>query len=131
MDGFSDFVLNCSKTEMSEKRHVLFEQIKGHIFYNISSWPRDMESLFWRKPIDDQQVFQLLLFPVENGCLPWLATHWILSSAFWKKTKTIIRLNQIQWILSNRSKENNIWFYFDLHFKKYVYLDGTPRYLTN
>ena len=65
MDGFSDFVLNCSKAEMSEKRHTLSEQINGDMFYNISSWPRD------------------------------------------------------------------IWFYFDLHFKKYVYLDGTPRYLTN
>ena len=101
------------------------------MFYNISSWPRDMESLFWRKPIGDQQAFQLLFFLVENGCPPWLATHWILSSTFWKKTKTIIRLNQIKWILSNCSKKNNIWFYFDLHFKKYVYLDGTPRYLTN
>ena len=29
MDAFSDFVLNCSRTEMSEKRHILFEQING------------------------------------------------------------------------------------------------------
>ena len=36
MDGFSDFVLNCSKTEMSERRQVLFEQINGNLFYNIS-----------------------------------------------------------------------------------------------
>ena len=70
--GFSDFVLNCSKTEMSEKRHVLFEQINGDMFYNISSWPRDMESLFWRKPTGDQQAFHLLPFLVENGCPPWL-----------------------------------------------------------
>ena len=97
MDGLSDFVLKCSKTEMSEKRHVLFEQINGDMFYNISSWPRDMESLLWRKPIGDQQAFQLLLFLVKNGFPSCLATHWILSSTFWKKTKTIIRLNQIQW----------------------------------
>ena len=126
---FKDFVLNCSKTEISEKRKNLLKQIDGDVFYCLSLWPRNMERIFWSKPIVDQDTFKLLIFLVENGCPPWMATQWILTSTFWDKTKTLRRFYQMQWIVANLANNRKTWFYFDLHFNKYVYLDGTDRYV--
>ena len=98
-------------------------------FYRISLWPKKMDRLFWEKPISNQETFQLLLFLVENGCPPDLSTQWILTSTYWDKTKTNPRFIQTGSILANVKKYCKTWFYFDLHLKKYVHLDGTDRLL--
>ena len=88
-----DFVFNCSKQKISEKRRDLLKIINGDMFYSISLWPRDIKRLFWNKPISDKDTFKLLIFFVENGCPPWLAEEWILTSTFWDKTKVKTRQN--------------------------------------
>ena len=125
--NFLEFVWTSSRVEISEKRKSLLSEIDGDLFYSIKLWPKKIERIFWNKPISDQETFVLLIFLVENGCPPWLARQWILTSTFWDKAKTSTRHQQIEWILENRSKKINAWFYFDLHFQKYVYLDGTER----
>ena len=125
--NFLEFVSTSSRVEISEKRKSLLSEIDGDLFYSINLWPKKIERIFWNKPISDQETFVLLIFLVENGCPPWLARQWILTSTFWDKEKTSRRHQQIEWILENRSKKINTWFYFDLHFQKYVYLDGTDR----
>lgn len=125
--NFLEFVSTSSRVEISEKRKSLLSEIEVDLFYSINLWPRKIERIFWNKPISDQETFVLLIFLVENGCPPWLARQWILTSTFWDKAKTSRRHQQIEWILENRSKKINAWFYFDLHFQKYVYLDGTDR----
>ena len=125
-----DFVFNCSKQKISEKRRDLLKIINGDMFYSISLWPRDIKRLFWNKPISDKDTFKLLIFFVENGCPPWLAEEWILTSTFWDKTKVKTRQNQIRWILANLKNKRRSWFYFDLHLNKYVYLDGSDRHVT-
>ena len=125
--NFLEFVSTSSRVEISEKRKSLLSEIDGDLFYSINLWPKKIERIFWNKPISDQETFVLLIFLVENGCPPWLARQWILTSTFWDKEKTSRRHQQIEWILENRSKKINAWFYFDLHFQKYVYLDGTDR----
>ena len=125
--NFLEFVSTSSRVEISEKRKSLLSEIDGDLFYSIKLWPKKIERIFWNKPISDQETFVLLIFLVENGCPPWLARQWILTSTFWDKAKTSTRHQQIEWILENRSKKINTWFYFDLHFQKYVYLDGTDR----
>ena len=125
-----DFVFNCSKQKISEKRRDLLTIINGDMFYSISLWPRDIKRLFWNKPISDKDTFKLLIFFVENGSPPWLAEEWILTSTFWDKTKVKTRQNQIRWILANLKNKRRSWFYFDLHLNKYVYLDGSDRHVT-
>ena len=125
-----DFVFNCSKQKISEKRRDLLKIINGDMFYSISLWPRDIKRLFWNKPISDEDTFKLLIFFVENGCPPWLAEEWILTSTFWDKTKVKTRQNQIRWILANLKNKRRSWFYFDMHLNKYVYLDGSDRRVT-
>ena len=125
--NFLEFVSTSSRVEISEKRKSLLSEIDGDLFYSINLWPKKIERIFWNKPISDQETFVLLIFLVENGCPPCLARQWILTSTFWDKAKTSRRHQQIEWILENRSKKINTWFYFDLHFQKYVYLDGTDR----
>jgi hypothetical protein len=129
MEEFKRFVLTCTAHEISKKRRALFQDINGDIFYPISLWPKKMERLFWRKPIRDDETFQLLLFLVGNGCPPDLSTEWILTSTYWDKTKTNSRFIQTRWILANAAQHSKIWFYFDMHLNKYVYLDGTDRLL--
>ena len=89
-----------------------------------------MKRIFWNKPMSGKDTFKLLSFFVENGCPPWLAEEWILTSTFWDKTKVKTRQNQVKWILANLKNKRRSWFYFDLHWNKYVYLDGSNRDLT-
>ena len=121
------FVLQCSKSEFTEKRKELFNCINGEVFFPLSLWPPELERAFWQKPIGDGDTFKLIIFFVENGCPPTVAKDWIISSTFWDKNKTIARSRQIDWILDNREKKCKLWFYFDLHLNKYVYLDGKDR----
>ena len=48
---------------------------------------------------------------------------WIVSSTFWEQNKTRKRWEQVNWVLGNISKYEQKWFYFDLHFNKYVYME--------
>ena len=66
--NLKEYVLNCSKTQISATRRSLMKQINGDLFYSISVWPTRMKL---SKPIGDENTFKLLLFLVENGCPPW------------------------------------------------------------
>ena len=46
----------------------LFYLLNGDIFYSIQTWPPDIQQLFWKKPIGDNDTFKLLLFFIGNGC---------------------------------------------------------------
>ena len=89
--NLKEYVLNCSNTQISATTQNLMKQISRDLFYPISLWPTRMRQSFWAKPIGDEDTFKLLLFLVENGCSPWLAKDWILTSTFWDKTKTIYK----------------------------------------
>ena len=58
-----DFVLSCSKKQISKKRHDLLKIINGDIFYSISLWPSDMKRIFWNKPMSDKDTFKLIRLP--------------------------------------------------------------------
>ena len=38
------------------------------LFYPLSTWPQDIQQLFWKKPIGDTDTFKLMLFFLGNGC---------------------------------------------------------------
>ena len=89
-----------SKTAIITKRHQLFRLLSGDTFYPISCWPREIQSMFWKKPIGDVESFKLVLFFVGNGCSPHLISEWILSSQLWNNfQKAGKRSRQIDFIL--------------------------------
>ena len=89
MSDMRNFVLRSSKREISEKRVELLRDIDGEIFYPLSMWPKKMERLFWKKPLQDKDSFKLVLFLFGNGCPATVIADWIVSSTFWKKNKTV------------------------------------------
>ena len=64
---YRDETVMLSKEEIVEKRKELFKFINGDAFFPLSSWPRDMQLIFWKRPISDEESFKLLLFFIGNG----------------------------------------------------------------
>jgi len=71
-----------SKKEVSNRRRELFKDINGNAFFPLKRWPKDIQSIFWRKPMGDMETFRLALFLIGNGCAPLLITEWILLAQY-------------------------------------------------
>ena len=119
----------------SKENHCWFTGRKcriGDTFYPISCWPREIQSMFWKKPNGDIETFKLILFFVENGCSPHLISEWILSSQLWNNfQKGDKRSRQIDFILKNLSDKSSHWFYFDIHQNIWFHLNGEKRNTNN
>ena len=129
LKGFERFVENSTKAEVSEKRRTLSQAINGDLFYPVKMWPKHMEFIFWKKPIGDKGTFKLLLFLVGNGCAPAVAAEWVLTSAAWNRESIRKRADQIKWIYDNMLKYDHHWFYYNIHFKIHMFLNGNKRLL--
>ena len=117
-----------SRAEISQERLKLFQTINGDAFYPLSVWPQEMKMAFWRKPIGDSAAFKLSLFFLGNGCSPYLFRRWIMLSQFWSdKQLAEKRARQLDFIFNNADTKRHVWFYYDLDYLKYLYLDGLPR----
>ena len=88
-------------------------------FNPLSSWLNDIRLKFWKKPISDQDTFQLILFCLGNGYSLHPITEWILISQHWataKKGEKLVRqIFYEDFIMNNIDSKSHIWFYFDLH----------------
>ena len=117
------------KAAVVEKRREIFKLIDGDVFYDMKKQPRDIEQIFWRKPISDIETFKLLMFFVGNGCPPTLINEWIMLSQFWSWStdKCLKRARQVDFIHGNLECNRNKWFYFDLHIGRLVYMNGTVK----
>ena len=115
-----------------QKRRNLLTLLNGDAFYPLSTWPQDIQQLFWKKPIGDTDTFKLMLFFLGNGCSKHLITEWILTSQHWttlqKGTK---RARQISFINDKLDSKANIWFYYDLHHATWLFLNGEFRNTNN
>ena len=116
-----------SKQEIVEKRRELFKAINGDAFFPLKDWPKDLRKLFWMKPLSDSETFKLMLFCLGNGCSPSLITEWILLSQSWAPEKFEKRARQLDFILLNMDQKRKSWFYFDIDYGKWLYLNGLPR----
>ena len=116
-----------SKNKVIDRRLELFHLINGDAFFPLQVWLKDMKKIFWSKPQGDLKTFQLKLFAVGNGCSPVLISEWILLAQSWAPDKAEKRARQIDNILANMDGKANKWFYFDLDYKKWLFLNGLPR----
>lgn len=125
-------ILQClrflTKTEVMERRLDLFHVINGDAFFPLQVWPQDMKRIFWSKPHSDLDTFKIMLFAVGNGCSPCLISEWILLAISWAPDKAEKRARQIDYILANVDGKANKWFYYDLDYRKWLLLNGFPRW---
>ena len=101
---------------------------KPKLFYPLSTWPQDIQQLFWKKPIGDTDTFKLMLFFLGNGCSPHTIEEWILTSQHWATLqKADKRARQIQFLINNMDSKANVWFYFDFHYSTWLFLNVQLR----
>ena len=118
-----------SKKEVSDRRRELLTDINGNAFFSLKLWPKEMQALFWKKPIGHTETFKLALFLIGNGCAPILFTEWILLAQYWAESpqKAEKRARQIDVVVNNADSQNNKWFYFDIDYNKLLHLNGKPK----
>ena len=128
----SNSFLQLPMSVITQERRRLFQLLNGDIFYPISTWPRDIKMLFWKKPIGETDTFKLLLFFLGNGCSPTIISQWILSSQHWAESKKVDkRTRQINYVIKNLTTKGHVWFYYDLHYEEWLFLNGQKRHLNN
>ena len=110
---FNTSIWDLPRPRLIQKRRNLLTLLNGDAFYPLSTWPQDIQQLFWKKPIGDTDTFKLMLFFLGNGCSKHLITEWILTSQHWTTLqKGIKRARQINFINNNLDSKANIWSYY-------------------
>ena len=115
--------------ELVHARKELFKVINGDAFFPLKSWPRDIQLIFWRKPMTDRETFKLVLFLLGNGCAPDLICQWVLTAQFWADSLKSAekRARQVDFILNNADKKGNAWFYYDIDHQRLLWLNGLAK----
>lgn len=118
-----------SKQEMCKERNVLLGLLDGDVFYPMKIWPRWLKLMFWKKPLSDSETFKVFLFFIGNGCPPSVISKWIITSLYWSMNRRAWdkRARQLTFIVNNAKSKQKTWFYYDLHNKEVLYLDGSER----
>ena len=129
---FNTSIRDLPRPRLIQKRRNLLTLLNGDAFYPLSTWPQDIQQLFWKKPIGDTDTFKLMLFFLGNGCSKHLVTEWILKSQHWTTLqKGIKRARKIDFINNNLDSKANIWFYYDIHHSTWLFLNGEFRNTNN
>ena len=70
---YRDEIRMLCKEEIVQEPKELFKLINGDAFFPaLSCWQKDMQLIFWKKPMGDEESFKLLLFFIGNGAGPTL-----------------------------------------------------------
>jgi hypothetical protein len=127
---YVSFMQSLHKEVLTKERLELFRLINGELFYPMREWPTSYKTMFWKKPHSDKSTFQILLFLLGNGCPPEIAQKWILSSMYWSTWGNAHkRGHQLLWLTKNieNPQYDKKWFYYDLHNRLYVYMNGHKK----
>ena len=69
------------------------------IFFTLCKYaPRKYVTMFWKKPINDRETFELFLFFIGNGGSPRTIGEWILTSQAWAKENCKMEKELDNWI---------------------------------
>ena len=129
---FNTSIRDLPRPSLIQKRRNLLTLLNGNTFYPLSTWPQDIQQLFWKKPNGDTDTFKLTMYFLGNGCSKHLITEWILASQHWTTLqKGINRARQINCINNNLDSKANIWFYYDVHHATWLFLSGEFRNTNN
>ena len=77
----------------------------------------------------DKETFKLPLFFQGNGCNPEIISRLILLAQSWASSQATAQKRecQIQFVNNNVDSKRHQWFYYDLDYRKLLYLKGLPR----
>ena len=75
-----------SKKEVSDRRRELLKDLNGNAIFSLKLLPKEMQAVFWKKPMGDKETFKLALFLISNGYAPILFTEWILLAQYWAES---------------------------------------------
>ena len=64
---FNTSIRDLPRPRLIQKRRNLLTLLNEDAFYPLSTWPQDIQQLFWKKPIGDTDTFKLMLFFLDNG----------------------------------------------------------------
>jgi hypothetical protein len=121
-----------SQSEIIERRISLLALFDGDIFHPIQLWPRELVTIFWKKPMTDMETFKFFIFIIGNGGSPDYAAEWILTSQYWSNQRSAEkRARQLDWIYENKETKASTWFYYDLVHNDWRFLNGIKRYISN
>ena len=129
---FNTSIRYLPRPRLIQKRRNLLTLLNGDAFYPLSTWPQDIQQLFWKEPIADIDTLKLMLFFLANGCSKHLITEYILTSQHWTTLqKGIKRARQINFVNNNLDPKANIWLYCDVHHATCLFLNGEFRNTNN
>ena len=72
---YRDEIRMLCKEEIVQEPKELFTYINGEAFFPLSCWQKDMQLIFWKKSMGDEESFKLLLFFIGNGVRPTLISR--------------------------------------------------------
>ena len=115
--------------KVSGRRRELLKDLNGNALFSLKLWPKEMQAVFWKKPMGDTEAFKLALFFIGNGCAPILFTEWILLAQYWAESaqKAEKRARQINFVVNNADRQNSKLFYFEIDYNKLLHLNGEPK----
>ena len=119
----------AKKFAFSDRRRDLLKDLNGNAFFPLKRWPREMQAVFWKKPVGDTETFKLAFFFIGNGCAPQLFTEWILLAQYWAESpqKAEKRARQIDFVVNNVDRQMGNCLYFDIDYNKLLLLNGKPK----
>ena len=115
--------------KVSGRRRELLKDLNGNALFSLKLWPKEMQAVFWKKPMGDTEAFKLALFFIGNGCTPILFPEWILLAQYWAESaqKAVKRARQINFVVNNADRQNSKLFYFEIDYNKLLHLNGEPK----
>ena len=66
-DIFNTSIRDLPRPKLIPKRKNLLTLLNGDAFYPLSTWPQDIQQLFWKKPIGDTDTFKLISSELRPG----------------------------------------------------------------
>ena len=117
---------DSGQASWEEWRHRLYATINGDAFFPLNTWPPNMKTSFWQRPMKDKDVFKFFVFFVGNGGSHFLAAEWIVSTLHQTVAKQRLkRFYQLVWICRSMEHGTKNWFYYDIDRKRQLYLNGS------
>ena len=107
---YHDEIRMLCKQEIVQEQKELFKFINRDVFFPLGFWPLDMQLIFWKKPMGDEESFKLLLFFISNGGGPALISRWIMVAQFWAESqqKAEKRARQVDFVLNNADAKRSM-----------------------
>ena len=121
-------IIRClSHEQLIEKRKELFQLVNSDVFFPVVMAIMGIANLLeLKKPMTDEECFEMKLFFLGNGLEPRLAAEWVILTRHWchDQKKMEKRARQIDWIIANMDIKGGLWFYFDIFHQKVLHLNG-------